>query len=75
MAGFTATGIASSGALGIAGVTYGSNSITINQPNIAGNRSASNDGLGAIADTGSGTAFALAEPAKAYSEIWFMGTK
>jgi len=75
IAGFTATALAASGATGLGGITYGSNSIAINQANIPGNRAAANDGLGAIADTGSGTPFNLSDPAKAYFELWFMNTK
>jgi len=75
MSGFTATGLVSSGATGVAAVTYGAQTIALNQPNAVGNRSASNDNLGAIGDTGSGTAIPLAEPAKAYSEIWFTGSR
>ena len=75
IAGFTATGLVSNGASGVGAIAYGVNSVTINQVNIAGNRSASNDGLGAVADTGSGTAFATTDPSKAYIELWWMNTK
>lgn len=75
MAGFTATGLASSGGTGVAALTYGANTVTLNQTNIAGNRSAASDNLGAVWETGSGTAFSISDPSKAYSEIWFCGTK
>lgn len=75
IAGFTATALAASGATGLGGITYGSNTVAINQANIPGNRAAANDGLGAIADTGSGTAFSISDPTKAYFELWFMNTK
>lgn len=75
IAGFTATALAASGSTGLGGITYGSNTIAINQSNIPGNRAAANDGLGAIADTGSGTAFSISDPTKAYFELWFMNTK
>jgi hypothetical protein len=75
IAGFTATGLASNGATGIGAMTYGNNSIALNQAGIAGNRSAASDGLGAIGDTGSGTAFNIADSGKTYTELWWMNTK
>lgn len=73
--GATATGLAGSAASGHGMIPYGANTIAINQTNVAGNRTSASDGLGAIADTGSGTAFNLASPSKAYIELWFMGVK
>ena len=75
IAAFTATGLASNTGTGVGAIAYGSNTITINQVGIAGNRAAVNDGLGAVADTGSGTAFATTDPSKAYLELWWMNTK
>lgn len=75
MAGFTATGLASSGATGVAALTFGANAIALNQINVTGNRSAASDGLGAIGDTGSGTAFSVADPTTPYSVVWACGVR
>lgn len=71
----TATGIAGSAGSGLGIISNGNPAIATIQANIAGNRTTVNDGLGAVADTGSATAFSIADPSKSYFELWFMNTK
>jgi len=71
----TASGIAGLSSSGLGVINNGNPSATSTILNVAGNRTANNDGLGAIADTGSGSPFNISQPSKAYLELWFMNAQ
>lgn len=70
----TASGIAGLSSSGLGIINNGNPTATSTILNVAGNRVANNDGLGAIADTGSGSPFNISQPSKGYFELWFMNT-
>lgn len=68
-----ATGIAGGQTTGYGVISLGA--LVPNQQNVQGNRAAANDGLGAIRDNGSGTAFSISNPSVALTTLIWMNTK
>lgn len=71
----TASSIAGLSGSGLGIINNGNPSATSTILNVAGNRVANGDGLGAIADTGSNTPFAIASPSMGVFQLWFMNVK